>query len=111
MNLCHKRKETNASTTTTTNSIQNTVTNFNNSGNTKILSKQEKVALMEKAEDKVKTYLKPYFTSGRICKESYKNIMRKSVEKIYEKTKVAQMEDEKISQLIDSYISELLQKN
>ena len=111
MNLCHKRKETNAtttSTTTTTNSIQNTVANSNTtSGNTKILSKPEKAALMERAEDKVKTYLKPFFARGIICKESYKHIMRKCVEKVYEKSKLTHIKDEKISQLVESYVSKL----
>ena len=109
MNLCHKRKETNASTTTTTNSIQNTVANStsNTSGNTKILSKPEKAALMERAEDKVKTYLKPFFARGLICKESYKHIMRKCVEKVYEKSKFTHIKDEKISHLVESYVSKL----
>ena len=105
MNLCHKRKETNASTTTTTNSIQNTVAN--STSNTKILSKPEKAALMERAEDKVKTYLKPFFARGLICKESYKHIMRKCVEKVYEKSKLTHIRDEKISQLVESYVSKL----
>ena len=106
MNASYKRKEINTTSTsiTTTNSIQNTI------GNTNILSKQEKLILLKRAEEKVKTYLIPCFVSGLISKEYYKEIMKKCVEKVYDKTKIMEVKDEEISQMVDSYVNALSQK-
>ena len=71
----------------------------------KILSSSEKYALHEKAEDKVKTFLKPFFLRELISKEMYKQIMRKCVAKVYERSKQGHVKDEKIAQLVEAYVS------
>ena len=89
------------------NSFQNTVANSNSSSNTKKLSTQEKAVIMKIAEDKVTTYLMPYFRRRHISKDSYKEISRKCVQKVYEKSKLTHVKDEEISRLVESYVSNL----
>ena len=65
----------------------------------------DKSLLMLKAEDRVKTYLKPFFARGLVSKESYKIIMRKCVEKVYDKSKIGTIRDEKIALLVKEYVT------
>ena len=102
MNVSHKRKETNTTTTTMTNSLQNMTSNPNTNSNLNILSRQEKSAIMKNADAKVKTFLEPHYSRGKISKECYKQIMRKCVNDVYERSKVAHVKDDEISNLVDS---------
>lgn len=62
---------------------------------------------MTKAEEKVKTFLKPFFARGIIDKDAYKMIMRKCVEKVYERSKLTPVLDEKIAKLVKEYVERL----
>ena len=72
------------------------------------LSKAKKIELMETAEDKVKTFLKPFFAREIISKEDYKNILKKCVQKVYERSKLtpnSDIPDEKVAKLVQAYVT------
>ena len=72
------------------------------------LSKAKKIELMETAEDKVKTFLKPFFAREIISKEDYKNILKKCVQKVYERSKLtpnSDIPDEKVAMLVQAYVT------
>ena len=89
------------------NSLQNMMANSSTSRNLKILSREEKSALMKNADDRVKTFLEPLYSRGKISKECYKQIMRKCVHDVYERSKVAHVKDEEISNMVESYVTKL----
>ena len=71
------------------------------------LSKAKKIELMETAEEKVKTYLKPFFAREIITKEDYKKILGKCVHKVYERSKIVpNILDEKVAKLVQAYVSQ-----
>ena len=72
------------------------------------LSKAKKIELMETAEEKVKTFLKPFFAREIISKEDYKNILKKCVHKVYERSKQtpnSDIVDEKVAKLVQAYVT------
>ena len=72
------------------------------------LSKAKKIELMETAEEKVKTFLKPFFAREIISKEDYKNILKKCVHKVYERSKLtpnSDIVDEKVAKLVQAYVT------
>lgn len=76
----------------------------------KVEKKLDKVELMKTAEEKVQTFLKPFYAREIIDKTTYKTIMRKCVQKVYERSKIAPVFPEKVAKLVKEYVDRYADK-
>ena len=105
--LQEKCKQRNAESHKSTSSESKSASASTSSPKVLSLSKAKKIELMETAEEKVKTYLKPFFAREIISKEDYKKILGKCVQKVYERSKITpNILDEKVAKLVQAYVSQ-----